>query len=106
MMILMLYIQRNLRLDTADAPKWPNYLYLRLAFNEDGKLYTLLYDKRDDLDFPIVNFPYLSSNIPVSPTYGENILHKKFYGRHKDLVHKFDTSASHILKGLFTNCGI
>ena len=28
----------------------------------------------------------------------------KFYGRHIDLVHKFDTYVSHMLKGLFTNC--
>ena len=42
--ILMLYIRRNLRLDTTDAPKWANYL----EFDEDGKLFTRLYDKRDD----------------------------------------------------------
>ena len=28
------------------------------------------YDKRDDFSFPIVNFPFLSSNIPSSPAYG------------------------------------
>ena len=27
-------------------------------------------DKRDDFDFHIVNFPYLSSNIPSGPSYG------------------------------------
>ena len=31
---------------------------------------------------------------------------RKFYGRHTHLVHKFDTSVSHMLKGLFTNCDI
>ena len=31
-----------------------------------GKLSTRLYDKRDDFDFQIVNFPFLSSNIPSS----------------------------------------
>ena len=30
----------------------------------------------------------------------------KLYGRHRDLVHKFDTYVSHMLKGLFTNCDI
>ena len=35
-----------------------------------GKLSTRLYDKRDDFDFHIVNFPFLSSNIPSSPSYG------------------------------------
>ena len=31
---------------------------------------TRLYDKRDDFNFPIVNFPFLSSNIPSAPAYG------------------------------------
>ncbi|KAK3106240.1 hypothetical protein FSP39_015854 [Pinctada imbricata] len=31
---------------------------------------TSLYDKRDDFNFSIANFPFLSSNIPSSPTYG------------------------------------
>ena len=35
-----------------------------------GKLSTRLYDKCDDFDFHIVNFPYLSSNIPSDPSYG------------------------------------
>ena len=29
-----------------------------------------LYDKRDDFNFPVVNFPFLSSNIPSAPAYG------------------------------------
>ena len=45
--------------DTTNAPKWDNYLDLYLEFDEYGKLFTQLYDKRDDFDFPIVNFPYL-----------------------------------------------
>ena len=48
--------------DTTCAPKWANYLDPRLEFDEDGKLYTRLYDKRDDFYFPIVNLPY--SRIP------------------------------------------
>ena len=35
-----------------------------------GKLLTRLYDKRDDFDFHIVNFPFLSSNILSSRSYG------------------------------------
>ena len=31
---------------------------------------------------------------------------RKFYGRHTDLVHKFDTSLSHMLNGMFTKCDI
>ena len=39
-------------------------------YTDNGKLTTRLYDKRDDFDFPIVNFPLLSSNIPSAPVYG------------------------------------
>ena len=31
---------------------------------------------------------------------------QKFYGRHTDLVHKFDTFMLYMLKGLFNNCDI
>ena len=110
-----------------------------------GKLFTQLYDKRDDFNFPIVNFPYLGSNIPESPAYGvfvsqliryarvcskyEDFLFRgsvlvskflqqgyssrkhqttfrKFYGRHIDSVHKFDTCVAHMWNGLFTNSDI
>jgi hypothetical protein len=33
-------------------------------------LTTTQYDKREDFDFAIVNFPFLCSNIPLSPAYG------------------------------------
>ena len=33
---------------TTYAPKWANYLDLLLQFDEDGKLFTRLHDKRDD----------------------------------------------------------
>ena len=41
------------------------YLYI-----DNGKRATRLYDKRDDFNFPIINFPFLSSNIPSTPAYG------------------------------------
>ena len=41
-----------------------NYLDLIFIIDSGGKLSTLLYDKREDFDFHIVNFPFLSSNIP------------------------------------------
>ena len=44
---------------------WDCYLYI-----DNGKLTTRLYDKRDDFNFPIVNFPFMSSNIPSAPAYG------------------------------------
>ena len=45
-------------------------LDLLLSIGRDGQLRTSLYDKRDDFNFHITNFPFLSSNIPSSPAYG------------------------------------
>ena len=50
-----------------------DYLDLTFIIDSGGKLLTRLYDKRDDFDFHIVNFPFLSSNIPSGPSYGVNI---------------------------------
>ena len=38
-----------------------DYLDLTFIIDSGGKLSTRLYDKRDDFDFHIVNFPFLSS---------------------------------------------
>ena len=46
-----------------------------------GKLSTRLYDKRDDFNFHIVNFPFLSSNIPSGPSYGVYISQLIRYAR-------------------------
>ena len=47
-----------------------NYLDLAFIIESNNRLYTKLYDKCDDFDFHIVNFPFPSSNIPSSPSYG------------------------------------
>ena len=91
-------------------------------------------------DFNIVNFPFLSSNIPQSPAYGVYVSQliryarassaysdflvrsrlltgkllgqgynrfklittfKKFYGRHYDLIGKFQHSVTHMVTDLF-----
>ena len=38
------------------------------------KIKTQLFDKLDDFNFPIVNFPFISSNIPAAPAYGVYML--------------------------------
>ena len=50
--------------DTTDSMNSASYLDLQLEYDNQGKLHTWLYDKHDDFDFTIVNFPHLSSNIP------------------------------------------
>ena len=50
-----------------------NYLDLTFITDSGGKLSTRLYDKRDDFDFHIVNFPFLSSNILSGHSYSYSI---------------------------------
>ena len=126
--------------DTTDSPQFSNYLDLRLEIHDKSNLSTRLYDKRDDFNFTIVNFPFLDSNIPVSPAYGvfvsqlirysrasseyQDFIYrgsqlvskllqqgyvlarlittfKKFYGRHHDLVDKYDKPMSRMARDLF-----
>ena len=44
-------------------------------------LRTKLYDKRDDFNFPIVNFPFICSNIPTASSYGVYISQLIRYSR-------------------------
>ena len=56
--------------DTTESTTSASYLDLLLSIGRDGQLHTFIYNKRDDFNFHITNFPFLSSNIPVSPAYG------------------------------------
>ena len=47
-----------------------DYLDLTFIIESGGKLSTRLDDKCDDFHFHIVNFLFLSSNIPPGPFYG------------------------------------
>ena len=58
-----------------------NYLDLTFMIGSNNQLYTKLCDKRYDFDFHIVNVPFLSSNIPSSPSYGVYISHLIRYAR-------------------------
>ena len=56
--------------DTTDTAMSVSYLRLHLEIDNEGRLRTKLYDKRDDFNLPIVNFPFTCSNIPATPAYG------------------------------------
>jgi len=56
--------------DTTDSPKSASYLDLYLEHEINTILTTKFYDKRDDFNFPIVNHPFLDSNIPSTSVYG------------------------------------
>ena len=46
-----------------------SFLDLHLSIS-DGFVQTKIYDKRDDFDFDIVNFPFLDGDVPRSTSYG------------------------------------
>ena len=56
--------------DMAEINTPSSYVDLLLSFDRDGQLRTSLYDKRDDFNFHITNFRFLSSIIPSVPAYG------------------------------------
>ena len=66
-----------------------------------------MYDKWDDFDFPIVNFPFLDSNIPISFAYGVYISQLIRYARacskYKDFLARSKMLTSRLLCQGYTN---
>ena len=67
--------------ETTDTASSASSLDLSLEFDDSGQLSTKAYDKRDDFNFKIINFPNMCSNIPASPAYGIYISQLIRYGR-------------------------
>ena len=59
--------------ETTDTASSASFLDLYLEFDDSGQISTKIYDKRDDFNFKIINFPNMCSNIPASPAYGAYI---------------------------------
>ena len=58
-----------------------NYLDLTFIIVKQNGLSTKLYDKSDDFNFHIANFPFLSTNIPSALLYGVYISQLISYAR-------------------------
>ena len=56
--------------NTTESTTSSSYLDLLMSIGRDGQLHTSIYDKRNDLNFHITNFPFLSSYSLSSPAYG------------------------------------
>jgi hypothetical protein len=67
--------------ETTATASSASYLDIYLEFDDSGKLSTKIYDKRDDFNFKIINFPNMCSNIPASPAYGTYISQLIRYAR-------------------------
>jgi hypothetical protein len=56
--------------NTTDTDRSASYINLHLEIDSRGRLRRKLYDKRDDFNVPIVNFPFICSNFSTAPAYG------------------------------------
>ena len=55
--------------ETTESTSVASYLDLLFTRDRSNNITTKLYDKRDAFGFHIVNFPFMSSNIPSAPAY-------------------------------------
>ena len=67
--------------EITDTASSASFLDLYLIFDDSGQLSTKIYDKRDDFNLKILNFPNMCSNIPVSPACGVYISQLIRYAR-------------------------
>jgi hypothetical protein len=67
--------------DTTESSTSASYLDVPLNIDADGELTIQLYDKRNDINFATVIFPYTCSNIPLSPVYGVYISQQIRYAK-------------------------
>ena len=67
-----------------------SFLDLHLS-KSDGFVKTKIYDKRDDFDFDIVNFPFLDGDVPRSASYGVYISQLIRFARVSSHVDDFNT---------------
>ena len=66
------------------------FLDLHLSISSDI-VSTKIYDKRDDFDFEIVNFPFLDGDVPRSTSYGVYISQLIRFARASSIVADFNT---------------
>ena len=66
------------------------FLDLHLSISNDI-VSTKIYDKRDDFEFEIVNFPFLDGGVPRSTSYGVYISQLIHFARASSYVADFNT---------------
>ena len=72
------YILQSWKLKRPPIQLRPHHFW---TYTSSGQLSTKIYDKRDDFNFKIINFPNMCSNIPASPAYGVYISQLIRYAR-------------------------
>ena len=72
-------------LSDTEAPFWTKTCPL-----QNGIVSTKIYDKRDDFNFEIVNFPFLNGHVPLSLSYGVYISQRICFARVCSHVNDFN----------------
>lgn len=72
----------TLRIQLIQEKRLHAFIFFFLNIDKDGRLHTKIFDKRDDFNFPLINFPFLSSNIPYAPSYGFYMSQLRRYARY------------------------
>ena len=78
-------------------------LDLHLSISNDI-VSTKIYDKRDDFDFEIVNFPFLDGDVPRSTSYGVYISQLIRFARASNYVADFNTRNKLLTQNLLKQC--
>ena len=86
--------------NTADTKA--TFLDLHLSISNDI-VSTKIYDKRDDFDFEIVNFPFLVGDVPRSTSYGVYISQLIRFARASSYVADFNTRNKLLTQKLLKN---
>ena len=104
--------------DIMDSQIYPSELQLNKANTSDTKaafldlhlsisndiVSTKIYDKRDDFDFEIDNFPFLDGDVPRSTSYGVYISQLIRFARASSYVADFNTRNKLLTQKLLKQC--
>ena len=89
---------RELQLNKANnSDSVASFLDLHLSINEN-MIQTKIYDKRDDFNFNIVNFPFLDGDVPKATSYGVYISQLIRFARACSRVEDFNKRTLYILQ--------
>ena len=85
-----IYPKERIISETAESTSIASYLDLLFIRDISNNITIKLYDKRDAFGFHIVNFPFMSSNIPSAPAYGvyasQLIPYARCYSNYSDFL--------------------
>ena len=96
---------RELVKETTETAVSSSYLDCYLYINS-GKLTTRLYDKRDGFNFPIVNFPLLSSNIPYGVYVSQLIRYNRACSNYQDFMERGKVLTTRLLSQGYKKTGL